>query len=119
MGAIKLTTIKKELNGLNDPPTAAFLQRFFKTGPREYGHGDRFRGIRVPELKKLARKYKDIAPAEVEKLLRSRYHEDRLLALLLLTSIFQKGDDSVKAKIFDLYLKNTRFVNNWDLVDSS
>ena len=76
--------IKKELEKMGNSETAAFLQRFFKTGAGEYGEGDLFRGIRVPVLRKLARKYRNLSLTETEKLLRSPFHEDRLLALFLL-----------------------------------
>ena len=111
--------LEKELSSLEDSHTASFLKRFFKTGPGEYGEGDLFRGIRVPVLRKLAKEYQSLTLAETEVLLRSSYHEDRLLALLILVRAYLRGDDAVKEKAFDLYLKNTQFINNWDLVDSS
>ena len=111
--------LEKELSSLEDSHTASFLKRFFKTGPGEYGEGDLFRGIRVPVLRKLAKEYQSLTLGETEVLLRSSYHEDRLLALLILVRACLRGDDAVKEKAFDLYLKNTQFINNWDLVDSS
>ncbi len=111
--------LEKELSSLEDSHTASFLKRFFKTGPGEYGEGDLFRGIRVPVLRKLAKEYQSLTLGETEVLLRSSYHEDRLLALLILVRAYLRGDDAVKEKAFDLYLKNTQFINNWDLVDSS
>ena len=84
---MKVAEIQKELNGLGDSHTASFLQRFFKTGPGEYGDGDLFRGIRVPVLRKLAREYQGLTLDETEELLRSAYHEDRLLALLILVLV--------------------------------
>lgn len=116
---MKIMEIQKELGSLGDARTASFLQRFFKTGPGEYGAGDIFRGIRVPVLRKLAKKYEGITLADCERLLHSSYHEDRLLALLILVRHYAKGDDATKAKVYDLYLKNARFINNWDLVDVS
>ena len=111
--------IQRELDELGNPKVATFLQRFFKTGPGEYGEGDRFRGIRVPILRRLAGGYKNLPLTETLKLLRSRQHEDRLLALLILVGKFTNSDDEVQAKIYDLYLRNTRFINSWDLVDVS
>jgi 3-methyladenine DNA glycosylase AlkD len=111
--------IKKELAKLADPQTASFSKRFFKTGPGDYGDGALFRGIRVPLLRRLSRKYQGITLPEAEQLLRSSFHEDRLLALLLLVHLYSKGNEVIRAKIYDLYLKNTTFINNWDLVDSS
>jgi 3-methyladenine DNA glycosylase AlkD len=116
---VRATEIQKELGRLGDSETAVFLQRFFKTGPGEYGDGDLFRGIRVPALRKLAKKYRGLTLSETEELLRSPYHEDRLLALLILVRLYSRGIESVRKKVYSTYLKNTRFVNNWDLVDSS
>lgn len=116
---MRATEIQKELGRLGDSETAVFLQRFFKTGPGEYGDGDLFRGIRVPALRKLAKKYRGLTLSETEELLRSPYHEDRLLALLILVRLYSRGIESVRKKVYSTYLKNTRFVNNWDLVDSS
>jgi len=117
--AMKVAEITRELSSLADSGTASFLQRFFKTGPGEYGDGDLFRGIRVPVLRKLAKKYQHLSLPEIAKLLHSFHHEDRLLALLILVRTYSSGDDAVKEKIHQLYLRNTRSINNWDLVDAS
>jgi len=98
---------------------AEVAQRFFKTGPGEYAEGDRFLGIRVPVLRKLAREYQTIAVEEAEHLLKSPIHEERLLSLFILIRIYSKGGEAVKKEIYELYLSNTRFINNWDLVDAS
>jgi 3-methyladenine DNA glycosylase AlkD len=111
--------IRNELRNLSNPEIAAHSQQFFKTGKGEYGEGDRFLGIRVPEQRKIAKKYIDLPLDETEKLLQSEYHEDRLTALFILVNKFQKADFEIREKIFDLYLKNTHKINNWDLVDSS
>jgi 3-methyladenine DNA glycosylase AlkD len=111
--------IQRELESLADPGQAAILQRFFKTGPGDYGEGDRFRGLRVPVLRKLARKYCSLCPAEAGMLLQSTWHEDRLLALLILIQTYYQGDGVVKDAIHRLYLEHRSFVNNWDLVDAS
>src|SRR4029450_7207825 len=111
--------IKQRLTGLANSHSAAFLQSFFKTGPGEYGEGDRFRGIRVPVIRKLAKEYQGLTLAESQKLICSSYHEDRLLALLILVRTYERGDNAVKRKVYNLYLKNARFINNWDLVDVS
>ena len=95
------------------------LQRFFKTGPGDYGEGDRFRGIRVPVLRKLVRKYRHLPQSEAESLLLTDFHEDRLLALLLLIDRYDRGDDAVRGEIHRFYLEHTAWVNNWDLVDAS
>lgn len=104
---------------LGDADIAAHSQRFFKTGPGEYGEGDVFRGIRVPALRKLARRYRQLPRTEVLTLLTSEYHEDRLLALLILVQAFVRGDDQAKSAIYQTYLSHTRWINNWDLVDAS
>ena len=111
--------IEQRLKDVADPEKARLLQRFFKTGPGEYGEGDRFLGIMVPMTRKLVKEYQDASLAEVAKLLRSPIHEARLLALLLLVRNFEKGDDTVRKAVYTLYLGNTGFINNWDLVDLS
>lgn len=111
--------IQKRLKTLADKEHAAVSQRFFKTGPGEYGEGDVFIGIRVPVLRKLAGEYSDLPVEEIAILLRSHIHEERLLALLLLVGSFSKGGEAARKSIYELYLKNTGFINNWDLVDSS
>lgn len=114
-----VTEILAELSRLADPGVAAGMERFFKTGPGEYGEGDKFRGIRVPVLRNLARTHQDLGLPEVERLLHSGFHEDRLLALLVLNRIFAQADEKRREAIYRLYLKNTRFINSWDLVDAS
>lgn len=114
-----IETIRLELESLGDPGDAAFLQRYFKTGPGQYGEGDIFRGIRVPVLRKLSRKYEILPVDLVECLLGSEYHEDRLTALLILIRRFSKAGDVEKERIYNIYLANTRHINNWDLVDVS
>jgi 3-methyladenine DNA glycosylase AlkD len=114
-----VNTIQSQLAALSNPEDAQFLQGFFKTGPGQYGAGDRFRGIRVPELRKLARAHQDISLTDAERLLHSAYHEDRLLALLILVGQFAEGDEATRADIYARYLSHTRWINNWDLVDAS
>ena len=114
-----IETIRKETKRLADPEKAKILQRFFKTGPGQYGEGDVFAGITVPVIRKLVRKRQDISPAEASELLRSPIHEERLLALLILVEKARRGDDATRKHIYRLYLKNTRYINNWDLVDLS
>jgi 3-methyladenine DNA glycosylase AlkD len=111
--------IRQRLALLADAATAAGSRRFFKTGKGEYGEGDRFRGIRVPVLRRLAREYQAVGLPQVLRLLQSRFHEDRLLALLLLVQLFARGDEALRRRIYQRYLASTRYVNNWDLVDSS
>lgn len=108
--------IKQELNVLENKERAELSLRFFKTGKGEYGEGDKFLGITVPEQRKIAKKYyKSIEMKEIEELLHSKFHEHRLTALIILT-MKCKGNEK---EVFDFYLKNTKYINNWDLVDTS
>ncbi len=111
--------IQKRLRDLGDHKKAKILQKFFKTGPGEYGEGDVFLGITVPQLRKLAKEYQGITVEEMEQLLKSSIHDERLLSLLIFVLKYSKGDYSGKKIIYELYMKNIRFVNNWDLVDGS
>jgi len=111
--------IQKELRQLADKKIATHSQRFFKTGKGQYGYGDRFLGIRVPVLRKIAKQYRGTSIKQVSRLLKSEFHEERLLCLLLLVDMFKKENDEGKRDIYKLYLENTKFINNWDLVDSS
>jgi 3-methyladenine DNA glycosylase AlkD len=114
-----LAAVRNRLRDLGDPSDAAFLQRFFKTGPGEYGAGDRFLGIRVPVTRKLAREFRDLPLDDVVRLLHEPWHEARLLAVILLADAYQKGTPAERDDIFRRYLDNAGRVNNWDLVDSS
>ncbi|UCD77265.1 MAG: DNA alkylation repair protein [Desulfobacterales bacterium] len=116
---MKTQKITKRLKALGNKEQAAVSRRFFKTGPGEYGEGDVFLGIKVPVLRQLVKEFADLPLKEVRTLLTSRIHEERLLALLMLVRMFDRGDDSRRQAIYDLYLQNTSTVNNWDLVDSS
>lgn len=111
--------VQADLAELADPADAVQLQRFFKTGPGEYGEGDIFLGVVVPDIRRVAKEYQGAPLREVARLLKSGIHEERLLALLMLVQAFVKGDDAAQKKIYDLYLKHTRYINNWDLVDLS
>jgi 3-methyladenine DNA glycosylase AlkD len=113
-----IAKIQTELKSLGDSGQATNLQRFFKTGPGEYGEGDQFRGIRVPVLRKMAGKYRHLPLPEAGRLLQSPFHEDRLLALLILIERYYQGN-VLQGEIHRLYLEQRRFVNNWDLVDVS
>jgi 3-methyladenine DNA glycosylase AlkD len=119
MAVSNASNVKKELKSLADPKQAALLQGFFKTGKGQYGEGDIFLGIKVPVQRKVAKKHKDMSTGEVQKLLNSKIHEHRLVALLILVENFRKADPKNQKLIFDLYLKNTKNINNWDLVDLS
>lgn len=111
--------ISKRLQKMGDKEDARFLNGFFKTGVGQYGEGDIFLGIRVPAVRKLAKEYKALPLKEILSLLKSPYHEERLLALILFVNAFAKGDETIQKQIYDLYLANTKYINNWDLVDIS
>lgn len=108
-----------DLKSLINPEKAAFLPKFFKTGPGQYGEGDQFIGVVVPNQRKIAKKYKNLPLAEIQKLIISPIHEHRLTSLFILVHQFQKGDGNKQKEIYEFYLKNKHQVNNWDLVDSS
>ena len=111
--------VQSQLRSFADPRQAANLARFFKTGPGEYGEGDVFLGIKVPVLRKVAGEFNDLPLAEVVRLLRSEIHEERLTALLILTTQFVEADPKGRTGIYKLYLANTEYINNWDPVDLS
>ncbi|MGA7828813.1 MAG: DNA alkylation repair protein [Geobacteraceae bacterium] len=111
--------ICNRLQALGDPEKARVLQRFFKTGKGEYGEGDQFIGLRVPELRKLAGQYPSLSLPDTLQLLRSPIHEVRFLALLILTRAYQQADAALQEQIYTFYLQHSHFINNWDLVDVS
>lgn len=111
--------IEKNLQRLANPEQAKILQRFFKTGKGQYGEGDIFLGIKVPEQRKVAKKYLDLSLKEIQEMLSSKIHEHRLTSLFILIEKYKKSNDNEKKKIFDFYLKKTKNINNWDLVDLS
>ena len=112
-------TVVKELEKFADPVKGKFLQRFFKTGKGEYAHGDLFLGITVPVQRTIAKKFIDLPLEEVFKLLKSGYHEHRLTALLILVYKQAQADQELKVEIAKRYLRHLKYINNWDLVDSS
>ena len=114
-----LSTIRRELRSLGDPAIAAHAQRFFKTGKGEYGEGDRFLGIRVPVIRKLIRKHRSATLETFTKILKSKWHEERLFAALAMADRFARADEAEQKSIFDIYTANLEFVNNWDIVDGS
>ncbi len=115
---LSLVAFKKELRSHADPVRAKSFERFSKTGKGEYGEGDRFLGIFVPDIRSLVKKYRDVPILMVLKLLRSEYNEERLCALLLFVSKFERSKSAVeRERVFDLYLRNTKYINGWGLVD--
>lgn len=111
--------IKATLKELADPLQAANLQRFFKTGPGQYGEGDRFLGIKVPVLRQIAKSHPDLRLNEAAKLLTTKIHEQRLVALLILTYQYPKSERERQEAIYRFYLDHAQWINNWDLVDLS
>jgi 3-methyladenine DNA glycosylase AlkD len=109
--------IRSELRSLADPEKAGLLSGFFKTGRGEYGEGDRFLGVVMPKVRRIVKAHRQAADEEVLSLLYSKYHEERMVALLILVDQYQRGDEPRKKAIYDLYLSNTARINNWDLVD--
>jgi len=116
---VSANTITKELKSFGDVELARHAKRFFKTAKGEYGEGDKFLGIRVPVLRKLVTKYRKVELEEVELLLQSPFHEIRLFAALLLVKQFEAGDQTAQQNIYQLYQRNLKYINNWDIVDSS
>ena len=114
-----LDQIKRDLSQLSDPNRAKKLSGFFKTGKGQYGEGDVFLGIPVPEQRKVAKKYIDLSLNDIQELLNNKIHEHRFTALVILTSKYRKAEKSGKEEIFSFYIQNTENINNWDLVDLS
>lgn len=112
-------TLREKLHRLADSEKAEGLQRFFKTGKGEYAEGDRFIGVRVPEIRKLVKAHPDTSLKDIQSLLHAAIHEERLLALLLMVQQYQRGDSALRQTLYKLYLSSTAFINNWDLVDAS
>ena len=112
--------LRKEIRLLKNPAKAKILQRFFKTGKGEYGEGDIFFGIMLPQQRDLVKIYwNEINLQETQILLKSKIHEERLIALLILVEKYKRGDEKQKKIIYKFYLSHAKFVNNWDLVDLS
>ncbi|GKT11797.1 MAG: hypothetical protein ISEC1_P0767 [Thiomicrorhabdus sp.] len=126
---VSTEVITKYLKYLANPEVAEHSQRFFKTKKGQYGYGDVFLGIRVPVIRKAVKQFKTASLDTTQQLLKSKYHEIRLFALLLLiqhfnqkaefNKVLQVKQSDVQKQVFDLYLSHTQFINNWDLVDSS
>lgn len=115
----QLQELRKELKKYATPEKAKASAWFFKTGPGQYGEGDVFIGVTVPEQRKVGKLFRNIALPDAEELLSSSIHEERLVALFILVDQFKKADSKTQAEIYNFYLKNTKKINNWDLVDSS
>ncbi|MNJ98590.1 DNA alkylation repair enzyme [compost metagenome] len=115
-----MLAIQKDIRKKKDPKSAKILQGFFKTGPGEYGEGDIFLGLSVPESRAIAKKYFELSLSDIQILLNSKIHEDRLVGLLILVQkVSKEKDDKKIERIAKFYIKNAKRVNNWDLVDLS
>jgi 3-methyladenine DNA glycosylase AlkD len=114
-----LEAIRQRLRARADGARSEGLQRFFKTGPGQYGEGDIFIGVTVPDIRAVCRECRDASPDHVAALLASPVHEERLLALFLMVETFRRGDDRIQREVYRRYLASTRYINNWDLVDAS
>lgn len=117
MNAVEL--VQHALDQAAEPDRIDILQRFFKTGPGDYADGDRFRGVRVPNVRIIAKEHRHLSLSDVVNLLHSEWHEDRLCALIILVNRYQRSDRSTRSGIAALYLRHRAFVNHWDLVDAS
>ena len=113
-----LKLLKRDMRRAVNPEKTAFYPRFFKAGPGQYAEGDRFLGVTVPETRKIARRYREMPFPEIRELLRDPVHELRMSALMILRLRFERNEDE-QAKIVRLYKANTKYINNWDLVDNS
>src|SRR5712692_270537 len=111
--------IRSKLKHVASNHRAAVSQRYFKTGPGQYADGDVFLGISAPNLRRFALQHQFLADDLIQLLLHSSIHEERLLALLILVRSYSRGDQNKKKQIYEMYVKNTKFINNWDLVDVS
>ena len=113
-----LNNILKEIKDNSDKSRAKVLSSFFKTGKGQYGEGDIFLGLTLPQSRSIAKKYLSLSLNDIDKLISSKIHEERLIALLILVYRFEK-DNNERRSIFDFYIKNSKKINNWDLVDVS
>jgi len=111
--------VRSQLAAVADPARAKSSAGFFKTGAGQYGEGDVFIGVTVPQQRIVAREFRDLPLAEIERLLASKIHEERLTALIILVDSYERGNDDTQAAIYAFYLDHLSQVNNWDLVDSS
>ncbi len=114
-----IENIIHSLKAIADENIAERSKRFFKTGPGEYAEGEQFLGIRVPTLREMGKNFQSVQLDTICECLKNDFHEIRLFALLLLVNRFKKSPPDIKTEIYQRYLKNTAYINNWDLVDAS
>jgi 3-methyladenine DNA glycosylase AlkD len=115
----ELSQLKKDLRSSANPKGGEGAARFFKTGKGEYGEGDIFIGVTVPQARNISKRYATLDIADIEKLLTSKIHEERSIALYILVNQFKTAKENDKKKIYNFYLAHTKYINNWDLVDAS
>ena len=112
--------VTRTLRAKSNPEKAAFFPKFFKTGPGEYGEGDKFLGVVVPDQRKIAKQFRELSISQIEKLLDSPLHECRLTGVLILVLQYERAkEDASRKQIYDFYLKKKDRINNWDIVDAS
>jgi 3-methyladenine DNA glycosylase AlkD len=123
MTSVKATpdirVVRKTLREMARPGKIGILSSFFKTGPGQYGEGDRFLGVTVPDTRRVLRLARGLPDREVNELLSSQWHEERLLGVLILVERAQRSDKNERQSILDFYLRRLDAINNWDLVDAS
>lgn len=120
MTSVNAQTVARQLKALANEEHATKAVRYFKTGPGEYSEGDQFLGIRVPQIRQLEKQLRgDLSTADMGLLLQNEWHEIRLFALIVMVNHYQRGDDKAKKNIVTMFFKLKKYVNNWDLVDSS
>lgn len=112
-------TITNKLQALSDAEKREIFPKFFKAGKGEYGEGDRFLGVTVPNIRAIAKLHKDISIEEIRELIQSEWHEVRLCALIIMVEKSKKKVEALRKELFNLYLSQTKRINNWDLVDLS
>ena len=109
---------RDEIQALANKEIAKHSLRFFKTSKGEYGYGDVFLGVRTPQIRLIAKKYIDISTADMKTIIKSKYHEERLLGLIILVNKYSKAkDEKVRNQLYKIYVSSFKYVNNWDLVD--
>jgi len=116
---MSVAELRKTVRKYSNPEKGKFLQRFFKTGKGEYAEGDIFAGITVPVSRTIARQFKSLNFTKLSKVIKSKIHEERLIALFILVDKMKKTEEKERERIYKFYLRNLRYVNNWDLVDLS
>ena len=116
---MSINKLREKIKRVSNKKHAEAMLWFFKTGKGEYGEGDIFAGIKVPVQRKIAKEFLNLSFTELKELLKSKVHEERLIALLILVEKYEKGEKKENDKIFRFYIDNTKGINNWDLVDLS